>query len=42
MKYKNAITALALAALLLAGILFGVQYITGFRLFEKDKLQGEE
>lgn len=30
------------AALLLAGILFGVQYITGFRLFEKDKLQGEE
>lgn len=30
------------AALLLAGILFGVQYITGFRFFEKDKLQGEE
>lgn len=30
------------AALLLAGILFGFQYITGFHLFEKDKLQGEE
>lgn len=30
------------AALLLAGILFGVQYITGFHIFKGDKLQREE